>query len=165
MHWVTYHKVRLPTWRPGFMQIPYSTKLWWIWWFIANPPKFYLPKSCQVLWAQILNELCLCQPPKFSLAIFLQFQLRQSFLLPVLCYTVLSLSEVKLRVYERDTGDMMACGSGACAAMVAGKLHGLLDDTVTMHFTDNLQICWHGNNHSVLMIGPVVHVFDGEIIV
>ena len=79
---------------------------------------------------------------------------------------ILSPSEVKLRVYERDAGETMACGSGACAAMVAGKLRGLLDDTVTVHFTaGDLKICWHGNNRSVLMVGPAVHVFDGEIIV
>ena len=79
---------------------------------------------------------------------------------------VLSRSEVKLRVYERDTGETMACGSGACAAVVAGKLRGLLDDTVTIHFTiGDLQICWHGNNHPLLMTGPATHVFDGEIVI
>ena len=56
-------------------------KLWWIWCFIANLPKFYPPKSCKASWAPILNGLCLCQPPKFSPPIFLQFQLRQSFVL------------------------------------------------------------------------------------
>lgn len=79
---------------------------------------------------------------------------------------ILSPSEVKLRVFERNAGETMACGSGACAAMVAGKLRGLLDDTVTIHFTvGDLQICWHGDGHSLLMTGPATHVFDGEIIV
>ena len=70
-------------------------KLWQIWWFIADPPKFYLPKSGDVLWAHILNGLCLCQPPKFSLPIFLQFQLRQSFVL----YSTI----IDLLMYVRST--------------------------------------------------------------
>ena len=58
--------------------IPYSTKLWQ---FTANSLKFYPPKSCEVLWTLTLNELCLCQPPKFSPPFFLQFQFCQSFVL------------------------------------------------------------------------------------
>lgn len=79
---------------------------------------------------------------------------------------VLSPSEVKLRVFERDSGETMACGSGACAAVVAGRLRGLLGDTVTVHFTlGDVQIHWNGSNHPLLMTGPATHVFDGEIIV
>ena len=78
---------------------------------------------------------------------------------------VLSPAEVKLRVFERHSGETMACGSGACAAVVAGKLRGLLDDAVTVHFTaGDLKICWHGDNHPLLMTGPATHVYNGEII-
>lgn len=78
---------------------------------------------------------------------------------------VLSSSEVKLRVFERHSGETMACGSGACAAVVAGRLRGLLDNTVTVHFiAGDLKICWHGDNHPLLMTGPATHVYDGEII-
>ena len=78
---------------------------------------------------------------------------------------ILSPSQIKLRVYERDSGETMACGSGACAAMVTGRLRGLLDDKVTVHFTvGDLQICWHGDNHPLSMTGPATHIFDGEII-
>jgi len=78
---------------------------------------------------------------------------------------ILSPSEVKLRVFERDAGETMACGSGACAAVVAGNLRGLLDNKVTVHFAaGDLQICWHGDGHPILMTGSATHVFDGEII-
>lgn len=79
---------------------------------------------------------------------------------------ILSPTEVKLRVFERDAGETVACGSGACAAMVAGRLRGLLDDKVTVHFTvGDLQICWHSDSHPLLMTGPATHVFDGEIVI
>ena len=79
---------------------------------------------------------------------------------------VLSQSEVNLRVYERDAGETLACGSGACAAVVAGILRGLLEDEVTVHFIiGDLEICWHGDGHPLLMTGPATHVYKGEIII
>ena len=79
---------------------------------------------------------------------------------------VLSPSEVNLRVYERDAGETLACGSGACAAVVAGILRGLLEDEVTVHFViGDLEICWHGDSHPLLMTGPAAHVYKGEIII
>lgn len=97
-------------------------------------------------------------------------KLQQHFCFPEQCNVgfmqILSPSEMKLRVFERDAGETMACGSGACAAVVAGKLRGLLDDTVTVHFAvGDLQICWRGDSHPILMTGPATHVFDGEIII
>ncbi|MFQ5468877.1 MAG: diaminopimelate epimerase [Gammaproteobacteria bacterium] len=71
---------------------------------------------------------------------------------------------VRLRVYERGVGETLACGSGACAAMVVGHCRGLLNDTVTVVLTGgDLQIRWQGGNSSVYMTGPAVHVFEGVI--
>ncbi len=71
---------------------------------------------------------------------------------------------IKLRVYERGTGETMACGTGACAAVVAGIRRGLLDSPVrvTTHGGD-LNIAWGGGERPVLMTGPAVTVFTGEI--
>ena len=77
---------------------------------------------------------------------------------------VVSSSEIRLRVYERAAGETMACGSGACAAVVAGILRGLLDKSVTVHFhIGDLQISWQGEGHPVMMTGPSTHVYDGEV--
>ena len=79
---------------------------------------------------------------------------------------VVSPSEIKLRVCERSVGETLACGSGACAAVVAGRLQGLLDEVVTVHFhMGDLQISWQGEGHPVMMTGPATHVYDGEITV
>ena len=77
---------------------------------------------------------------------------------------VISRNEANLRVFERGVGETQACGSGACAAMVSGRLQGLLDDKVTLHLTGgDLTIEWKGNDQSVIMTGPCSHVFDGRI--
>jgi len=71
---------------------------------------------------------------------------------------------VHLRVYERGVGETMACGTGACAAVVAGQLRGLLDSSVEVKLPGgNLQIEWLGEGHSVLMKGPATKVFDGQV--
>jgi diaminopimelate epimerase len=77
---------------------------------------------------------------------------------------VLSRSQIRLRVYERGAGETLACGSGACAAVVAGIQLGLLDAhvAVDMH-GGQLHIEWLGLGHSVMMTGPAVTVFDGAI--
>jgi len=71
---------------------------------------------------------------------------------------------IKLRVYERGAGETLACGTGACAAVVSGIRRGLLDSPVrvTMHGGD-LLIAWAGENSPVMMTGPAVSVFSGEI--
>lgn len=71
---------------------------------------------------------------------------------------------IKLRVYERGTGETLACGTGACAAVVAGISRGLLDSPVrvTTHGGD-LRIAWGGSREPVLMTGPAQTVFEGEI--
>lgn len=77
---------------------------------------------------------------------------------------VVSKNEVNLRVYERGAGETQACGTGACAAVVSGRLRGLLDSKVTVHLPGgDLEIEWLGDGHSVNMTGPVSSVYEGQI--
>ena len=72
--------------------------------------------------------------------------------------------QILLRVFERGVGETLACGSGACAAVVAGIRWGLLDASVDVHTRGGvLTIAWAGGNAPVLMTGPAVTVFRGEI--
>jgi diaminopimelate epimerase len=80
---------------------------------------------------------------------------------------VMNRNEIQLRVYERGAGETLACGTGACAAVVSGIRRGLLDSPVKVHTRGgDLQIAWGGiaNNiiQSVIMTGPAVTVFEGE---
>ena len=79
---------------------------------------------------------------------------------------VVDRGHIKLRVYERGAGETLACGTGACAAAVAGMTRGLLDHEarVSMRGGD-LTIRWAGANNAVYMTGPAVSVFDGTIAV
>lgn len=71
---------------------------------------------------------------------------------------------IKLRVYERGAAETMACGSGACAAAVAGIEQGLLDQEVCVSLPGGaLKINWAGRGQSVFMTGPAVLVFEGQI--
>ncbi|MFA5371388.1 MAG: diaminopimelate epimerase [Sideroxydans sp.] len=73
-------------------------------------------------------------------------------------------AHIKLRVYERGTGETLSCGSGACAAAVAGIRRGLLDETVHIATRGGvLTIHWAGDQMPVLLTGPAVTVFEGEI--
>jgi len=77
---------------------------------------------------------------------------------------LLNRARIKLRVFERGCGETLACGSGACAATVAGICLGLLDNLVTVETRGGeLTIAWNGNAHAVMMTGPAVTVFEGEI--
>ena len=77
---------------------------------------------------------------------------------------IIDRNQVRLRVYERGAGETMACGTGACAAIVAGRLQGLLDTPVTVILpAGNLLIHWAGENTPVMMTGPVATVFHGTI--
>lgn len=71
----------------------------------------------------------------------------------------------RLRVWERGAGETLACGTGACAAAVAGIRRGLLKSPVTLHLTGgSLQIRWAGGSEDpVIMTGPAVTVFRGQI--
>jgi len=77
---------------------------------------------------------------------------------------VLSRSRVALRVYERGAGETLACGTGACAAVVAGIRLGLLDAQVDVHTRGGvLSVAWAGASSPVLMTGPATTVFAGTI--
>lgn len=77
---------------------------------------------------------------------------------------VLDRQHVRLRVYERGAGETLACGSGACAAVVVGRLWGRLDARVEVQVRGGeLTIEWAGENTPVLMTGPAETVFEGEL--
>ncbi|MBK7674507.1 diaminopimelate epimerase [Accumulibacter sp.] len=71
---------------------------------------------------------------------------------------------IRLRVFERGVGETLACGTGACAAVVAGIARGLLDSPVRVAMRGgDLTVAWNGTGSPVLMTGPAVTVFKGEI--
>lgn len=77
---------------------------------------------------------------------------------------VVDRSHIRLRVFERGAGETLACGTGACAAVVSGIRRGLLDACVEVTTRGGvLRIEWAGNGHSVWMTGPAVTVFQGEV--
>lgn len=77
---------------------------------------------------------------------------------------VLNRHEAGLRVYERGSGETLACGSGACAAVVVGIEQGLLESPVTVRLPGGpLSIAWEGRGRPVYMTGPAVTVFEGTI--
>ncbi len=77
---------------------------------------------------------------------------------------VINRHHIKLRVFERGAGETLACGTGACAAAVAGIRRGLLDSPVQVSTRGGeLSIAWEGENTPVKMTGPAATVFEGEI--
>jgi len=77
---------------------------------------------------------------------------------------VVDRTHIRLRVWERGAGETLACGTGACAAVVAGIQRGLLDASVAVATRGGeLRIRWPGPSHPVMMTGDAVRVFDGEI--
>ena len=77
---------------------------------------------------------------------------------------IMTRDHIKLRVFERGVGETLACGSGACAAMVAGRVQGLLNSEVSVDLPGGcLQIVWHNIDTTVTMTGPASRVFIGEI--
>ena len=78
---------------------------------------------------------------------------------------VIDRKNIEMRVYERGTGETLACGTGTCATVVAAILNGYVDNEVTVHLLGgDLQIYWSGDeNDSVIMTGPAQYVFTGEI--
>lgn len=75
---------------------------------------------------------------------------------------VVDRATIRLRVWERGAGETLACGTGACAAVVAGIRRGLLDARVTVRTRGgDLAIGWAGGGAPVLMTGPAVTVFEG----
>lgn len=77
---------------------------------------------------------------------------------------VVDRAHIRLRVYERGAGETLACGTGACAAVVTGIERGLLQSTVQVNMRGgDLTVRWEGEGQPVWMTGPAVTVFDGEI--
>jgi len=77
---------------------------------------------------------------------------------------VLDRHQIRLRVYERGVGETLACGSGACAAVVAGRLQNLLDETVTVRLPGGtLRVSWAGQGEPVWLAGPATTVYEGTI--
>ena len=77
---------------------------------------------------------------------------------------VVNPNEINLRVYERGVGETQACGTGACAAVVAGIKQGWLSPKVTAHLRGgDLHIEWQGDGSPILMTGPAEKVFEGQI--
>jgi diaminopimelate epimerase len=77
---------------------------------------------------------------------------------------IVSPDYIKLRVYERGAAETLACGSGACAAVVIGQTQNKLGRDVTVELPGcKLKVFWKGPGNSVKMTGPAVHVFDGQL--
>ena len=76
---------------------------------------------------------------------------------------ILDRQNVQMRVWERGTGETLACGTGCCATVVACILNGLTDNTVTVKLLGGeIEITWDREANLVYMTGPAVTVFDGE---
>lgn len=77
---------------------------------------------------------------------------------------ILNKQAFKLRVYERGSGETLACGSGACAAMVIACQQGYLEGTIDAELRGgHLSLCWAGEGEPVYMTGPATTVFEGKI--
>ena len=77
---------------------------------------------------------------------------------------VVAKDAIRLRVYERGAGETLACGTGACAAVVAGQIQGWLQHQVKVSLPGGeLVIRWQGGDNPLYMTGPATHVFDGQI--
>ncbi len=78
---------------------------------------------------------------------------------------VLSPNEVKMRVWERGSGETLACGTGACAVCVAGATLGLTERNITLHlWGGDLHVSWQDDNH-VILTGPAEYAFNGQLII
>ncbi len=89
---------------------------------------------------------------------------------------VITRKSIRLRVYERGSGETLSCGTGACAAVVSGILQGLLDSEVTVQMKGGtLRVNWNGPFNisldklmkfkDVVLTGPAVAVYKGEIFI
>ena len=77
---------------------------------------------------------------------------------------VMGTTHIRLRVFERGAGETAACGSGACAAVVAGRLQGLLEEQVRVTLPGgDLVVSWLGEGNPVYLTGPATRVYEGQI--
>ena len=77
---------------------------------------------------------------------------------------IIDRQRIRLRVFERGVGETQACGSGACAAAVAAIQQNLVNNLISVELTGGeLQIEWRGDEQPVIMTGPAVTVFQGQI--
>ena len=77
---------------------------------------------------------------------------------------IINHNEINLRVYERGAGETLACGTGACAAVVAGRLREQIGDNVKVNLTGGqLMVSWQRSESSVLITGPATTVYEGTI--
>jgi diaminopimelate epimerase len=77
---------------------------------------------------------------------------------------VVDRGRIRLRVYERGAGETLACGTGACAAVVTGRARGWLDERVRVELSGGaLSVAWRGEGEPVWMTGPATTVFEGSI--
>ena len=78
---------------------------------------------------------------------------------------IIDRTRIRLRVYERGSGETLACGTGACAAVANGISRGWLDDSVEVDLPGgSLQIEWQSGDRDLMMTGPASFVFEGQII-
>lgn len=118
---------------------------------IGNPHCILLVDDIKTAPVQILGAL-LTNDPAFPEGINVEFM------------QVVNPKEIQLRVYERGVGETQACGSGACAAVIAGRKLQLLDEKVTVKQPGGyLEVSWRGENEPVFLTGPAVKVFSGVI--
>ena len=76
---------------------------------------------------------------------------------------IINRHNIKMRVWERGTGETLACGTGACASVVACNLNGLVDNKVDVELLGGkLEVTWNKEKDHVYMIGPAVTVFEGD---
>ncbi|MBD3646504.1 MAG: diaminopimelate epimerase [Pseudomonadales bacterium] len=77
---------------------------------------------------------------------------------------VVDKNNIRLRVFERGVGETRACGTGACAAVVAGRLQGLLEEHVTVSLPGGeLQVSWAGDKAPVYLTGPACRTYEGRL--
>ncbi len=76
---------------------------------------------------------------------------------------VVDRSDIRLRVYERGAGETLACGTGACAAVIIGRQRGQLDPQVRVHVRGGeLRVDWVGPGEPVWLTGPTAVAFEGH---
>ena len=118
---------------------------------MGNPHAVQIVKDCE--FAPVLREgPLILHHPRFAKQVNAGFM------------QIVDRHQIKLRVFERGAGETLACGTGACAAAISGIRRGLLDSPVTVQTHGGvLSIAWGGIGQAVMMTGPAVSVFEGEI--